>query len=54
MFGSAKLTKNQDLDKNKYTGYNIGFDSGSERLFTDRSYEKMPLLLELMCVIDTM
>ena len=27
LFGSVKLTKNADLDKYKYTGYGIGFDS---------------------------
>ena len=37
LFGSVKLTKNTDLDKQKYTGYNIGFDSRSEFLFTDGS-----------------
>ena len=34
------LTKNADLDKYKYTGYGIGFDSRSEFLFTDGSYRK--------------
>ena len=38
LFGSAKLTKNADLDKYKYPGYGIGFDSRSE--FLDGSYEK--------------
>ena len=40
LFGSVKLTKNADLDKYKYTSYNIGFDSRSEFLFTDGSYGK--------------
>ena len=40
LFGSVKLTKNADLDKYKYTGYGIGFDSRSEFLFTDGSYGK--------------
>ena len=40
LFGSVKLTKNSDLDKYKYTSYGIGFDSRSEFLFTDGSYEK--------------
>ena len=40
LFGSVKLAKNADLDKYKYTGYGIGFDSRSEFLFTDGSYEK--------------
>ena len=39
-FGSVKLTKNADLDKYKYIGYGIGFDSRSEFLFTDGSYGK--------------
>ena len=38
--GSVKLTKNADLDKYKYTGYDIGFDSRSEFLFTDGSFGK--------------
>ena len=33
----TKLTKNDDLDKYKYSGYDIGFDSRSEFLFTDGS-----------------
>ena len=40
LFGSVKLTKNADLDKYKYSSYDIGFDSRSEFLFTDRSYAK--------------
>ena len=40
LFGSVKLTKNADLDKYKYTGYGMEFDSCSEVLFTDGSYEK--------------
>ena len=35
LFGSVKLTKNVDLDKYKYSGYGIGFDSPSKFLFTD-------------------
>ena len=26
LFGAVKLTKNADIDKNKYSGYGIGFD----------------------------
>ena len=26
MFGAVKLTKNNDIDKCKYSGYGIGFD----------------------------
>ena len=40
LFGSVKLTKNTDLDKYKYIGYGIGFDSPSEFLFTGGRYEK--------------
>ena len=40
LFRSVKLTKNADIDKYKYTGYGIGFDSRSEFLFTDGSYGK--------------
>ena len=40
LFGSVNLTKNADLDKYKYTGYGIGFNSRSEFLFTDGSYGK--------------
>ena len=39
-FRSEKLTKNADLDKYNYTGYDIGFDSRLEYLFTDGSYGK--------------
>ena len=37
---SAKLTKNADPDKYRYTGQGIGFDSRSEFLFTDGCYGK--------------
>ena len=53
LFGSAKLTKNADLDKCEYTGYSIGFDSRSEYLFTDRSMGKSHYLWswsELTCI----
>ena len=40
LFGSLKLTKNADLDKYKYSGYNIGFNSRSEFLFTYGIMEK--------------
>ena len=26
MFGAVKLTKNADIDKYKYSGYDVGFD----------------------------
>ena len=36
-FGSAKLTKNVDLDKYKYSSYSIGFDPPSEFSLHDNS-----------------
>ena len=44
LFGPVKLTNNGDLDKYKYTGYGIVFDSRSEFLFTDVSYGKNVIL----------
>ena len=40
LFRCVKLTKNEDLDKYKCTGYGIGYDSRSEFLFTGESYGK--------------
>ena len=40
LIGSVKLTKNADLDKYKYSGYGIGFESRSEFSFTDGSVGK--------------
>ena len=37
-----------DLDKYKYTGRSVGFDSRSEFLFPDGSYGKMSNSLELI------
>ena len=37
MFGSDKLIKNTDLDKYKYAGYDIGFDSRGEYYLPDGS-----------------
>ena len=37
LFGSVQVTKNADIDKYKYSGYSIGFDSRSEPLFADGS-----------------
>ena len=33
LFGSVKLTKNSDIDKNRYSGYGIGFDRETSFLF---------------------
>ena len=35
LFGAVKLTKNLDIDKYKYSGYGIGFDSSGT--FSDPS-----------------
>ena len=35
MFGSVKLTKNSDIDKYKYSGYDIGFDRRDKFSFGD-------------------
>ena len=40
LFGSVKLTKNADLDKYKYSGYGIGFDSRSEFALPDDTMRK--------------
>ena len=40
LFGSIKLTKNDDPNKYKYSSYGIGFDSRSEFSSTDGSMEK--------------
>ena len=40
LFGSVKLTKNADLDKYKYSGYGIGFDSRSEFSLPDGTMGK--------------
>ena len=44
LFGSVKLTKNADLDKYKYTGYGIEFQSRSEFSFTDGSFGKKVII----------
>ena len=40
LFGSVKLTKNANLDKNRYRCHSIGFDSRLKFLFTDGSFGK--------------
>ena len=40
MYGAVKLTKNGDSDKYRYGGYDRGFDSRSEFLFSDGSMGK--------------
>ena len=38
LFEAVKLTKNSDIDKYKYAGYGIGFDSKGNFLFSDGSF----------------
>ena len=38
LFGAVKLIKNADIDKYKYSGYGIGFDSNWTFLFPDGSF----------------
>ena len=38
LFGAVKLTKNNDIDKYKYSGYGIESDSGGNVLFLDGSF----------------
>ena len=45
LFGSVKPNKIVDLEKYKFTGYGIRFDTHSEFLFTDRSYGKNVIIL---------
>ena len=45
LFGSAKLNKNADPDKYKYSCYSIRFDLLSEFLFTDGSMGKNVIIL---------
>ena len=48
LFGSVKLTKNADVDKYKYSGYGIGFDSCSEFSLPECIMGKISLFLELI------
>ena len=38
LFGAVKLTKNNDIDRYKYSGYGTGFDSKETFLFSDGSF----------------
>ena len=40
LFGGASVTKNADIDKNKYSGYGIGSDRTSIYLLTDGSFRR--------------
>ena len=39
-----KLTKNADLDKYKYSGYSLGFDSHSQFSLPDGTYGKNAII----------
>ena len=47
LFRAVKLTKNNDIDKYKYTGYGIGFDSKGTFLFSDGSFGQNVIILEV-------
>ena len=38
LFGAVSITNNADIDKNKYSGYGIGFDRSSVYLLPDGSF----------------
>ena len=48
LFGAVKLTKNSDIDKHKYSGYDIGFDSRGRFLFPDDTFAQNVVFLELI------
>ena len=48
LFESVKVTKNTDLDKNKYNDYGIGFDPRSELCLLMEALENVSLFLELI------
>ena len=45
LFGVVKSTKNADLDKYEYSGYDIGFDARSQSSLADGSWIKIVLIL---------
>ena len=45
LFGAVKLIKNNDIDKYKYSGYGIEFDSGRNFLFPDGSFGQNVIIL---------
>ena len=48
LVGSVKLTKNSDLDKYKYIGYDVGFNSCSDLYLQIEAMGKISLFLELI------
>ena len=45
LFGAVKLTKNADIDKYKYSGYGIGFDSKESFLHPSGAFGKNIIIL---------
>ena len=45
LFGAVKLTKNADIDKYKYSGYGIGFDSKGLHIQVEDMAEMLSLWL---------
>ena len=44
LFGAVSITKNIDIDKNKYSGYEIGFDRSGVYLLPDSSFGRNVLI----------
>ena len=44
LLGAVSITKNADIDKNKYSGYGIGFDRTGIYLLLDGSFAKNVLI----------
>ena len=51
LFGAVKLTKNTDVDKYKYSGYGIGFDSRGSVTHLSGEYGRNVISLELIRVV---
>ena len=45
LFGALKLTESSKIDKYKYQGYGIGFDSGGTFLFSDDNFGQNVIIL---------
>ena len=52
LFGAVKLTKNSDIDKYKYTGYGIGFDSKGSFLFPDGSFGQNVIMITKFFILS--
>ena len=51
LFPALKLTKTTDIDKCKYSGYGIGFDSRRTFLFPSGKFAKNVIILVLIWVL---